>query len=78
MDLPAGAIDLGSGHHVLWMEGDLIWKHPSCRSYCFVDITSGEFHSLISREPLHIEASVLCPMGCGTHGFIRGGRWIPA
>lgn len=32
---------------------------------------------LISREPLHIEPSVLC-RACNDHGFIRGGRWMPA
>lgn len=32
---------------------------------------------LISREPLHIEPSVLC-RACNDHGFIRGGRWEPA
>lgn len=31
---------------------------------------------VVSWDPLTIEPSVLC--GCGDHGFIRGGRWIPA
>lgn len=37
-----------------------------------------QVHSL---EPLHIEPSVLCNPekgGCGSHGFIRGGRWVVA
>jgi hypothetical protein len=34
-------------------------------------------HTLISREPLHMEPSLLWPC-CGTHGFAREGRWIPA
>jgi len=29
-----------------------------------------------SWDPLTISPSVLC--SCGDHGFIRGGRWIPA
>lgn len=29
-----------------------------------------------SWEPLTLAGSVLC--SCGNHGFIRGGRWIPA
>ena len=28
-------------------------------------------------EPLTISPSLLC-MRCGDHGFIRGGRWVPA
>jgi hypothetical protein len=32
--------------------------------------------NVISWEPLTIEPSVLC--SCGDHGFITGGRWIPA
>lgn len=34
-----------------------------------------------SLDPLHIEPSVLCSPakgGCGSHGFIRGGRWVAA
>ncbi|MFI0576128.1 hypothetical protein [Streptomyces tendae] len=33
-------------------------------------------HRLVSREPLHLEPSLLWPC-CGTHGFVRGGEWIP-
>lgn len=29
-----------------------------------------------SWDPLTISPSVLC--ACGFHGFIRGGRWVPA
>lgn len=32
---------------------------------------------LLSLDPLHIEPSVLC-RGCGHHGFVRDGRWVPA
>lgn len=34
------------------------------------------FWRLVSRDPLTIEPSILC--GCGDHGFIRSGEWIPA
>lgn len=30
-----------------------------------------------SWEPLTLEPSILCQL-CGDHGFIRGGRWVPA
>ena len=38
--------------------------------------TPGAFWQVVSWEPLHVEPSLLCT--CGNHGFIRGGRWIPA
>jgi hypothetical protein len=34
-------------------------------------------HQLPSREPLHLEPSLLWQC-CGTHGFVRDGAWIPA
>ena len=30
-----------------------------------------------SWNPLTIEPSILCRL-CGDHGFIRGGKWVPA
>lgn len=38
---------------------------------------------LLSLDPLHIEPSVHCVKdeehgGCGSHGYIRGGRWTEA
>lgn len=38
--------------------------------------TTGPNWTLVSRDPLHVEPSILC--GCGEHGFIRDGKWIPA
>jgi hypothetical protein len=35
-------------------------------------------HTLVSREPLHLEASIGWTDCCGRHGFIRGGLWEPA
>ncbi|MDQ0992154.1 hypothetical protein [Streptomyces sp. V3I7] len=34
-------------------------------------------HTLVAREPLHLEPSLLWQC-CGTHGFVRNGAWIPA
>jgi hypothetical protein len=34
-------------------------------------------HTLVSREPLHMEPSLLWPC-CGMHGWMRGGQWVPA
>jgi hypothetical protein len=77
--IPSGAIRLGSGHHILrTSDGNYIWKDPNCKAYNLVDVTSGDYHTLVSEKPLHIEASLLCPQGCGAHGFIREGKWVAA
>lgn len=35
---------------------------------------------LLSLDPLHLEPSIHCvpPHGCGHHGYIRDGAWVPA
>lgn len=48
----------------------VLWNAP------LIDTTSGKYHSLVSREPLTIVASVLCP-SCKLHGYIRDGTWHP-
>lgn len=32
-------------------------------------------HRITQTAPLTVEPSILCP-DCGTHGFIREGRWV--
>lgn len=39
---------------------------------------SANLHTVMSREPLHLEASIGWTECCGRHGFIRGGKWEPA
>lgn len=34
-------------------------------------------HRIVELAPLTVEPSILCP-DCGTHGFIRNGRWVGA
>lgn len=34
-------------------------------------------HTLVAREPLHLEPSLLWSC-CGLHGFVRGGQWTNA
>ncbi len=34
-------------------------------------------HTLVSREPLHLEPSLLWNC-CGLHGFVRDGQWTNA
>lgn len=39
--------------------------------------TTGPNWTLVSLSPLHVEPSIHC-LSCGEHGYIRGGRWLPA
>lgn len=34
-------------------------------------------HKIVREDPLTVEGSLLC-RSCGTHGFVRDGRWVPA
>ncbi len=61
---------------------DILWLH-ACRGRPVVgwlDVTSGTRHRLANDDPEHltVEPSVVCPSGCGDHGFVRDGRWVPA
>jgi hypothetical protein len=83
-----GVVNLGGDVFILWdMDGQgFIWHHPTCRSWAtlrFMPDPDSTGHRLVSggqEDPEHltIEGSLLCPMKCGCHGFIRDGRWIPA
>jgi hypothetical protein len=50
--------------------GSARWDAPGTGEY---DRARWVLHSL---DPLHIEPSLLC--GCGNHGWIRDGKWVPA
>lgn len=67
--------NLGFDIEVQWMGDELLWKHPECRAWSRVTFPP---HVLVSREPLTVTASLLCPQGCGRHGFITNGKWVPA
>lgn len=70
-------IDIGHGVQVWWAGLELLWKHPECRAWSRIEL-GGTHHRLIDLDPLTLEPSLLCPQGCGKHGFIRKGRWVPA
>jgi hypothetical protein len=59
---------------------NLLWLHRCGDRWatCWIDLASGKRHRLVSEEPLTIKPSVLCPIGCGDHGYIRDGRWVTA
>jgi len=59
---------------------DLLWGHQCIERWvlCWIDLTTGTKHFLVSADPLTISPSVLCPIGCGDHGFIRDDLWVVA
>ena len=81
-------IDLGGGiqnAEVRFIDGvpdGLYYEHPCVNGRLspgyvgFDPPWRGEW-KLISVEPLTISPSLLC-RACGHHGFVRGGKWVPA
>lgn len=61
-----------------WPEGEerpWIWHWCAKRGH-WTGAGTGR-HDLVSREPLHLEPSLIWPC-CGLHGWIRSGLWTPA
>jgi hypothetical protein len=79
-------VDLGDRHFALQIMNDstitFLWWHdcPLDRTWSWIGslgaVVSG--HTIASFDPLHVEGSLLCPRGCGDHGFVRQGRWVTA
>ena len=80
--------DLGDGNH-RWswlMEAsgggrNIMWGHQCVDgryNLSWIDLVSGTKHRLVSEDPLHLEPSILCPAGCGDHGYVRDGVWVTA
>lgn len=80
-ETPMSEFEIGGG---VWITldadgGGLLWKHPECRSWFTLRFApEGTGHRLVGFEPLTIDGSLLCPKGCGKHGFIREGKWVEA
>ncbi|HEV8653091.1 MAG TPA: hypothetical protein VG276_27795 [Actinomycetes bacterium] len=83
-----GVVDLGERHFAMALITNdavvgYLWWHdcttePKGWSWLgqWGDRRSG--HQIVDTDPVHIEPSILCPQGCGDHGFVREGRWVPA
>lgn len=74
--------DIGHGVSIVLDDdnGGLIWKHTGCRCWFtlrFKPDSASTGHELVKLEPLTIRGSLLCPKGCGSHGHIVDGRWVP-
>lgn len=73
----------GPSYRVLFYEdGTVRFEHRCDRGprgvvICAPALQLDGGHVIEQRDPLTISPSILCP-DCGTHGFIRARRWVPA
>lgn len=44
---------------------------------CAPSLQIGNGHTIVTRDPLTIVASIACP-DCGTHGWVTAGEWVGA
>lgn len=82
--LDPDVIDIGHRHFVRPNgAGGYLWWHD-CPAVEHVswgwfgpwdEVASG--HVIVSHDPLTVQGSLLC-VECQDHGFIQGGRWVPA
>lgn len=62
----------------------LDWRHnrpdgQRCEGGGFIPLNTGHGWSVVNWEPLTLSPSLMCMRpGCGTHGWIRDGKWVPA
>lgn len=87
-------IDLGGGHYLRpvvdgdgkpwgWVEEHPDAQrpgHPCSGSVARRGATGAENRpqwDVLSEEPITLSPSIVC-RGCGAHGWIRDGRWVPA
>jgi hypothetical protein len=78
--IPEDGIDIGHGVRIMWMsdETGIYWRHTGCRPWFWLKFKpdpESTGHVLVTKEPLTIQGSLLCPAGCGFHGFITNGSW---
>ena len=66
-------------------DGRILWEHPAAPGYRvarhMVSSRDDARWDVLSREPLTLSPSLHCDPsrgGCGAHGFVRDGVWVPA
>ena len=58
-----------------WPEGEeMPWFWHWCAQHARWSAAGTDSHTLVAREPIHLEPSLLWNC-CGLHGFLRNGEW---
>jgi hypothetical protein len=80
------AKEIGHGVSVTWMQDGtgIYWSHPGCKPWFwlkFMPHPESTGHTLVTKggdflEHLTIQGSLLCPRGCGFHGWVTDGKWV--
>lgn len=65
---------------VFYPDGRIAFRHECDHGergliICAPFLRIGDGHTLVSRYPLTVIPSILCP-DCGTHGFVTDGNWV--
>ena len=78
------SVDVGLGIEILFMQDGPVRIAHNCklvgddkRLRCAPALMIGQGHTVVTRDPLTIVASILCS-DCGLHGFVTNGVWVPA
>ena len=78
------SVRVGLGIQLLFMQDGTVRIAHNCkllgndaRLRCAPALMIGQGHTVVTREPLTIVPSILCP-DCGLHGFVTNGVWVPA
>jgi hypothetical protein len=79
-------VDLGNGGRAtpVEFEGEIVGFIVHCAPACVGGFVATAPHypsprwDLISVEPPTLQPSILCGCGCGSHGWITSGKWVPA
>lgn len=58
-------------------EMDLIHSCPTCSKRMSIRFDErGGGHRIVSRDPLTIHGSIICPGGCGAHYYVTNGAIV--
>jgi hypothetical protein len=78
--------DIGHGVRIQWDAdgGGIRWKHE-CRVWQWLrfrpdSMSTGHTRlagSIADTAALSIGGSLICQSGCGKHGHVTNGRWVP-
>lgn len=78
---------IGEDHLVqVFPDGSMLWEHQTLPGYepaarHMVSSKKGAVWKVVQAEPLTLTPSLHCDKGlggCGVHGFVMDGKWMPA